>query len=315
MDHSLYRFRARTQSPRAALGLWEPAEAETGTRPQGSASVGESLQAFVLLFFEHWEAEPAATHLRDPRFVGEFGSFSPDYRSWTQREYGLRVGIFRVLQALRDLGIRPAIAANAQAVQRLPRLVSALQEAGCEWVAHGVAATRMMHSRMSVQEQRAHIQESLDVLHAHTGARALGWLSQDWGTTPHTHQLLADAGLHYTLDWCNDDAPYGLDTQPRMMAIPLSAEWDDVQCQWLRHLSPREHASLSLQALDRLREECQRQSRPTVFGLPLHPWVWGMPSRFGTLRRLLADLRSRPGVQWVLPGEISAATRSAHAVW
>lgn len=285
MDHSLYSY--------SALPARAPSAAAAG------------VSAFVVLCLEHWEALQPGDAVRDPRFVGEYGSFTPDYRSWTQREYGLRIGVFRVLQALRDAGLRPAVAANARAVERLPKLVAELDAWGCEWIGHGLAANAMMHSRMPLGEQRAHIAQALDTLEAHTGRRPTGWLSQDWGTTPDTCELLAQAGVRYTLDWCNDDQPYRM--TPPLVALPLSPEWDDVQCQWLRNFTPRAHAQLALQALDRLQAECRRHQRGAVFGLALHPWVCGMSSRIGPLRELLLALRSQDGVRWAAPGEIAAA--------
>lgn len=256
------------------------------------------LQAFVVLYLEHWDFASSSDALKDPRFVGEFGSFSPDYRSWSQREYGLRIGIFRVMDELRAAGLRPVIAANALAIRRLPELVQQLQNWGCEWLAHGMAATQMMHSGMPLDVQRAYIQESISTIAQATGESPLGWLSQDWGTTPDTPRLLAEAGIRYTLDWSNDDQCYWLDTAPRLLNIPLSSEWDDVQCQWLRNLEPQAHADLTLSAFDRLHAECTQHQRPAVFGLSIHPWVSGMPSRIRYLRELLNALVQRPGVQW-----------------
>ncbi|NML48734.1 polysaccharide deacetylase family protein [Ramlibacter sp. G-1-2-2] len=286
MDHSLYPYSALPS--RAA-----------------PATLAEGLSACAVVCLEHWEALQPEGAVRDPRFVGEFGSFTPDYRSWTQREYGLRIGVFRVLQALREAGLRPAIAANARAVERLPQLVAELNAWGCEWIGHGLSANVMMNSRMTRAEQQAHIVQALDTLEAHTGQRPTGWLSQDWGTTPETFELLAEAGVRYTLDWSNDDQPYRM--TPPLVALPLSAEWDDVQCQWLRNLTPRAHADVALQAFDRLRAECGQHHRGAVFGLALHPWVSGMSSRIGPLRELLLALRSRPDVRWAAPGEIAAA--------
>jgi allantoinase len=285
MDHSLYSYSAL------------PARAA----PAASAA---GLSAYVVVCLEHWEALQPEGAVRDPRFVGEFGSFTPDYRSWTQREYGLRIGVFRVLQALRDAGLRPAVAANARAVERLPRLVAELNAWGCEWIGHGLSANVMMHSRMSRAQQRAHIAQSLDTVERHAGKRPSGWLSQDWGTTPETFDLLAEAGVRYTLDWCNDDQPCRM--TPPLVALPLSAEWDDVQCQWLRNLTPRAHADVALQAFDRLRAECEQHRAGAVFGLALHPWVCGMSSRIGPLRELLRALRSREAVCWAAPGEIAS---------
>ena len=132
----------------------------------------------------------------------------------------------------------------------------------------------------------------------------MGWISQDWGTTPDTAQLLAEAGLRYTLDWSNDDQPYWLRTVPPLLAVPLSSEWDDVQCQWLRNLEPRAHAELAAAAFERLHLECREQGRTAGFALGLHPWLCGMPSRIGALRALLARLRAQPDVLWATPTDL-----------
>jgi peptidoglycan/xylan/chitin deacetylase (PgdA/CDA1 family) len=246
--------------------------------------------------------------------VGEFGSFQPDYRSWTQREYGLRIGVFRVLDALEEAGLRPAVAINAACLERVPGLIERLSQAGCEWLAHGQAANVLMHGQMPLDEQRQHIESALQACQRVLGLRPRGWLSQDWGLSPDTHRLLAEAGIDHTLDWCNDDQAYLMHAQassPPLVAVPLSPEWDDVQCQWLRHLTPHAHARLALDAVDRLRSECQRHERSAVFGLALHPWVCGMSSRIGALRSLLKALAAQPDICWTQPSAIARQARLA----
>jgi peptidoglycan/xylan/chitin deacetylase (PgdA/CDA1 family) len=288
---------------------WSPLPLRGGRRwPQGGW-----MAAYAVLFLEHWELLPPPGALRDPRLVGEFGSFHPDYRSWTQREYGLRIGIYRVIEALQEAGIRPCVAANAMAVERLPRLVETLSALGCEWLGHGLAATRIMHSKMPRQEQAAHIHRSLEVLEGATGQRPRGWVSQDWGTSPDTFDLLAAAGVRYTIDLPNDEQPYWLRTEPALLAVPYSVEWDDVQCQWLRFLEPQAHARLAAEAFECMAADCEQQSRPAVFNVGIHPWLSGMPSRIAALRDLLGQLRANPGVWWTTPGEIDSAMREPRA--
>jgi peptidoglycan/xylan/chitin deacetylase (PgdA/CDA1 family) len=274
------------------------------------------LHAYTVLHLEHWDFEAPPDAVRDPRMVGEFGSFSPDYRSWSQREYGLRIGVYRVLDALADAGIHTAVAANALVLPRVPELVQILMACGAEWLGHGLAATRMMHSGQPLDEQRSHIAQALQAIASTTGTPARGWLSQDWGTTPETYALLADAGLDYTLDWGNDDQPYWMCSagahQRQLLALPFSAEWDDVQCQWLRNIDARDHAQLVLDGARRMAMECARDQRAAVLGLGLHPWVWGMPSRIASLRWLLAELAQVPGLRWQLPGTLAHQCTTPH---
>ena len=157
---------------------------------------------------------------------------------------------------------------------------------------------------MPLAEQQDYIGESISAIEAATGRRPLGWLSQDGGSTPDTYRLLAEAGIRYTLDWANDDQPTWMRGNPALLSIPLSTEWDDVQCQWLRNVEPRAHAGLAMAAFTRLRQECAQHGRTAVFGLPLHPWLCGMPSRIAALRELLNNLRAQPDVWWTAPGNI-----------
>jgi allantoinase len=288
MDHLHYNYSAIQQ--RAPLPL------------------ASNLHVFAVIHLEHWDFEAPEGSIRDPRFVGEFGSFNPDYRSWTQREYGLRIGVFRIIEALLNLGIQPVVAANSLVLPRVPEVLQALKDSQAEWLAHGVAATRLMHTNMPLEEQQAHIASSLQALQTYTGQAPEGWLSQDWGTSPDTFGLLADAGVRYTLDWGNDDQPYwmlptGVSQKP-LLAIPMSSEWDDVQGQWFRPVEPAQHAKQIVQAAAQIRDECVTHQRSAVMGLGLHPWVWGMPSRIRYLRDMLHQLKESEGVTFTTPQKI-----------
>ena len=288
MDHLHYNYSAIQQ--RAPLPL------------------ASNLHVFAVIHLEHWDFEAPEGSIRDPRFVGEFGSFNPDYRSWTQREYGLRIGVFRIIEALLNLGIQPVVAANSLVLPRVPEVLQALKDSQAEWLAHGVAATRLMHTNMPLEEQQAHIASSLQALQTYTGQASQGWLSQDWGTSPDTFGLLVDAGVRYTLDWGNDDQPYwmlpaGISHHP-LLAIPMSSEWDDVQGQWFRPVEPAQHGKQIVEAAEQMRNECVTHQRSAVMGLSLHPWVWGMPSRIRYLRDMLRQLKESEGVTFTTPQKI-----------
>ena len=116
---------------------------------------------FVLLHLEYWELMPDEGSHRDARMSGEFGSYVPDYRIWTQREYGNRTGIFRVLDVLDRYQVRAGVAVNALAAERYPYLIEQFKKRKYEFIAHGHSANRMITSKMSEAEERAEIAEAI----------------------------------------------------------------------------------------------------------------------------------------------------------
>lgn len=256
---------------------------------------GNARVAFcVFLYLEYYELDPPQNTLRDPRFSDGPGYFFPDYRTYSLREYGNRVGIFRILDLLDRYGIRATVAANAEACRRYPFLVRTFLNRDYEFAGHGQFATRMISSRMSESEERRHIRESLEALREHTGVKPRGWIGQDYGESHRSPQLLAQSGLQYLVDWSNDDQPYRMHTEPLMISVPAQEQWDDVQMIWHRHVSTRVYLDSLTRAFDVLWDEGLTSTR--VFGLHLHPWVVGAPQRIWALERILAYVAQRQGV-------------------
>ena len=151
MDHPHHAFRTLTEAPRFA---W----------PDGAR-----IAFTVTLVLDHWEVNPPKGASRDPRIVSPLGSFFPDWLTWSQREYGARVGIFRVLDVLDRFAVTPSVALGAAAAKRYPELVDELVRRNACFLAHGTYATRRITSRMSEAEERAYIGESRDAVRAATG--------------------------------------------------------------------------------------------------------------------------------------------------
>lgn len=267
MDHDLYAFSAL---PKRVPLPW----------PEGAR-----MAVCVLIHLEYWELEPPEDAKRDTRFTGEYGFYFPEYRPFTQREYGNRIGLFRVLKALQGRELALTVAANASALERYPRAVEVLQSLGAEFVAHGEYQSRMITSQMSEDEERAVIARTTDTFERVLGQRPRGWLGPDSGESPRTPQLLAEAGYDHLLDWPNDDQPYLFQTTPPMVSIPNQMEWDDVTALWLRKVPNPRYPGLVGEAAEALVGEGGRS-----FMLSLHPWVIGQPHRIRYLREALDRL-------------------------
>jgi allantoinase len=284
MDHDVYPYSA------------------IGRRPPFRLPGGARVAVFILLHLEHRELTPAVDAYRDPRFRGDFGDFAPEYRTWTYREYGDRVGVFRLLSAFDAFNLPVSVAINASAAERRRNLVQEVRSRGYELIAHGLTATQMITSRMSEEEERRHISESHDRLRDAWGAAARGWLGQDYGVSARTSRILADEGFEYTLDWPNDEQPYWHNPDRSLVAVPSQPDWDDVQTLFLRRVPVHAFPRLVGDALERLVVE---NNGARVFGLGVHPWMFGAPHRIRYLREALEIVAGASGVLPATTGQIA----------
>ena len=275
-------------------------------RPPFRLPGGARVAVFILLHLEYRELTPPAGAYRDPRFRGEFGDFQPEYRTWTYREYGDRIGVFRLLSLFDAFDLPVSVAINAAAAERRPNLVKEARSRGYELVAHGLSATQMITSRMSEDEERRHISESRDRLQRALGVTPRGWLGQDYGVTARTSRLLAEAGFVYTLDWPNDEQPYWHNPDRSLVAVPSQPDWDDVQT-LLSAARAGSFVSATRSRCDRTPRGGERRgarvrarrSSVDVWGAPSRPLpAGGAGSRRRFFRRSARDDRpDRPMVQ------------------
>lgn len=270
MDHALYPYSPLPERPPLR---W----------PEGAR-----VASCVVLYLEHWELEPPGDAVRDPRFKDLYGTFTPEYRAYTWREYGNRIGVFRVLELLDRYAIKATVAAGSAVAEHYPQLVDACLERGASFIAHGNHATRMLTSRMSEAEERDFIAASVETLHRATGTRPEGWAGQDYGESTRTPTLLAEAGLTHVVDWPNDDQPYLMTVGRPFVSIPNQSEWDDVQLLWHRRLLTPRYPEIVGEAFETLWEEGADSGR--FFALHLHPWLIGMPHRIRYLDEALRKL-------------------------
>lgn len=269
MDHAHYRFRTLPESPHFA---WPD-----------SARVAFT----VTLVLDYWELAPPANASRDPRIVSPLGNFFPDWLTWSQREYGARVGIFRLLDVLDQFALTPSVALGTEAARRYPELVDELVRRNACFMAHGDFATRRITSRMSEEQERTLIAQSRDQLAAIAGEVPLGWCGQDFNESADTPALLADAGFLYTTDWANDDRPFllGPYNGRYLVALPPQPEWNDLECMWLRRVTPPVWADCVAAAFG-----CLYDEGGGVFNLTLHPWIAGQAHRIRWLREALTRI-------------------------
>ena len=178
MDHSHHAFRTLTEAPRF-------------TWPDGAG-----IAFTVTVVLDYWEVSPPDGANRDPRIMSPLGSFFPDWLTWSQREYGARVGIFRLLDVLDRFAVTPSVALGSAASKRYPELVDELVRRSACFLAHGTYATRRITSRMSEADERAFIVESRDAVRAAAGDAPLGWCGQDFNEFGSDAGAAGGSGFH-----------------------------------------------------------------------------------------------------------------------
>jgi peptidoglycan/xylan/chitin deacetylase (PgdA/CDA1 family) len=288
MDHGLY--------------AWSPiVRRERLTWPNGARIA----VAFVVSL-GHFEADPPSGAFDPPTHRSPLRIMPPpDYPTVTHREYGHRIGIFRLFELFDAHAIPATAAVDVHTAQGYPRLVTECRRRGWEVIAHGVSQRRAITAEMSEADERGYIRSSLDAVARVANVMPSGWLSPEQSESTRTPGLLADAGVDYLCDWANDDQPYLIGGAHRpLVSLPLMQEISDVNLHWNRRVTMARWAALVIEAFDTLYREGRDSGR--LFVLPLHPWCIGQPFRVRYLDRVLAHIRKHDEVWMTTGAEIAA---------
>lgn len=215
----------------------------------------------------------------------------PDYWSYSNRDYGLRIGIFRIMRALDQLGLRATAAANAAVATRYPRVIAEAKLRRWEIIAHGMDMGQPHHGDLPVELERKLVRSACDIMSAAIGAPVAGWHSPGHSESMHTLQLLKECGLQYVADWANDDLPYIQQTPAGpLCAMPLTYEWSDRVLLVQHNLTVEDYEAQVMQAFTRLRTEAGECGGGRILSLSVSPWIMGYPHRIAALERLLGRL-------------------------
>lgn len=268
---------------------------------------GARIALSLVTHVQHFPLDMPAKPFKAP---GALSMPYPDFRYFTNRDYGNRIGIFRILRLLAARGLKGSFAVNACLATRYPAMVKAIVDDGHEIVAHGLDMGKVHHSGLEAEAEEAIITQALDILRKSTGQKIEGWLSPGRAQSFNTPDLLAKHGITYGLDWANDDLPYDMRTaHGPLLSVPLAYETDDRVVADEYFQSEAEWAQQVKDRFDVLyRESASHGGR--VMSIPLHSWVTGMPYRIKFLDQVLDHILSHDGIWTASTAEIAAAFKA-----
>lgn len=261
-------------------------------RPSFSWPEGEGLAVYLGLNLEHFAfGEGLGAELAP-------GGPQPDVLNYAWRDYGNRVGGWRMLDLFDEFGLPASVLANSTLADYCPELVQAFLDRGDELVAHGRTNAERQSDLPEEQEARL-IRESGDRLQQAFGVGPQGWLGP-WISESHvTPDLLREAGYAYLLDWCHDDQPTWMRTRDGsgILSVPYPQEINDIPAVVARRAGAAEFGDMIIDQFEEMLMQSRQQ--PLVMGIALHPYIVGQPFRIRHLRRALQHIAAHRGRIWM----------------
>lgn len=228
----------------------------------------------------------------------------PDVSAWGKRDYGNRVGVFRMMEVMSRHGVRGTVALNSDVCDAHPRIVEECVRFGWELMGHCESNTCRLNEAGSEDEARRIIATTLERIERATGTRPKGWLGAGRQETWETLDALVAEGCTYVVDWDSDDQPVLMEVSGgHIVSMPYGAGVSDKQAFELHHQSADDFEKMVCRAFDVLYREGAETAR--VAAISLHPYIIGTPHRIGALDRALAHVRRHDGVWLATGGEIA----------
>lgn len=231
----------------------------------------------------------------------------PDFRHYSLRDYGSRVGIYRILRVMERHGGKATAMVAGAIAQRYPWLVRDLIGAGWEVGAAGLDMAHVHHGGLDPAQEATWVRETIASVRGASGQSVRGWISPARSESRATLDLITAESVGYVCDWANDDMPYPIKTKTgRLHAMPFAPEIGDfkVLLQYFRPLAS--YAQQLQDQFDALYAESQDWGG-RILCVPLTPWVIGQPHRIRALADTLEAISRRPGVWFATGSEILSA--------
>ena len=300
MDKSYLEYPKRGYGQDHDFHEWRMAK----DRPKLQWDGGAKVAITFIIPLEFFPLNPSGVPFKHP---GAMVTPYPDLRHFTVRDYGNRVGVFRILEALEGSDIKATFAVNGEIAKRYLPLIETIKNAGHEIAAHGLSTDHIHHEKLGVNAEKELISQTLNCFE---GYNISGWMSPARNqSSVLTQALLVEQGIKYTLDWEMDQVPVKMDTSYiEINAIPNNYELSDFTLLHTRKQTEESWLKQMKNSIDLLLEEHARFGSQ-MLGLTLTPYVIGQPFRVWALRTLLAYIKDTDGVEVFTAGEIDTQFR------
>jgi len=264
---------------------------------------GKKVALWITVSLEYFPLVPNDGPFKAP---GHMVTPYPDYRTYTTRDYGNRVGVFRILKVLDKLGLKASFPMNSEIATRYPSLLKEITDRGHEVVAHGENMNKIHFGGMAKNTEAEQINNCVKTLREKSGQGVTGWQSPARSQSENTPDLLVTSGLGYVCDWVNDDMPYYMRAKTgTIIAMPHTMELEDRNLLVTLGQSEEVYKEQILAAFSQFQREAMAENG-RVLHLALTPYVIGQPWRIRTLVETLQAIADSGDIWSATGGEIAA---------
>ena len=261
-------------------------------RPKIRWPEGKKLAFWIAPNIEYYEFNPPKNPLRPG-----WPKPSPDVVGYSQRDWGNRVGHWRLMELMDKYGMRGSISLSTALIDHHPEIIEACVARSWEFFSHGIYNTRYSYDMDEAQE-RAMIEDSIKTIQAATGQRIRGYLAPALTHTERTFELLGEYDFWYSCDLFQDDQPQPLKTrQGKVVSMPYSLEVNDVVTYGALAMDPWRYADILKRHFDQLLEEAETSG--TVMCIPLHAYLVGQSNRIRPFEEALKHIAGHADDVWI----------------
>ncbi len=227
----------------------------------------------------------------------------PDIPSYSYRDYGNRIGFWRMLELLDKHNIRCCVCLNGAMLDHCPEIRDAMVARNWDYMAHGFYNTRPI-TAYSIEEERAYWTDIIATVKKHTGKQIKGRLGAGGGNTVNTPDLMAEFGLLYHTDWMMDDQPVPLKVKngAKFIHVPYSFQLNDASLNG-QHREAAYFCQMIKDQFDVLYEEGAESGK--VMCVALHPYLTFKPHRAKYLDDALRYIKSHDKVWYTTADDIA----------
>lgn len=264
-------------------------------RPKITWPGGKKLAFWIAPNIEYYEFDPPANPARAP-----WPRPNPDVVGYSQRDWGNRIGHWRLMELMDKYGMRGSISLSIGLIDHHPEIIEACAARNWEFFSHGIYNTRFSYGMDEAQE-RAVIADSIRTVEQATGQRIRGYLAPALTHTERTLDLIAEHDFWYSCDLFQDDQPQPLKTKTgKLVSMPYSLEVNDVITYSVQGWSPQRYTDVLIRHFDQLLKEGEDSG--TVMCIPLHAYLVSQPHRIRIFEEALKHMAAHADDVWITTG-------------